>query len=220
MTAEERVQASSMWVPLAMQPSFACGVLLHEIAFDSHPIGRYPAGPGATTMFKLAERYLRSRKRNRPFNNNNTSNSGSAAAASPTIDGDIIGAIGEGRGTSGASHQKRTPLSRPRAFLRAGIAIGKSVLNALKGSASSRSSSSPHGHTSNASDPHYSRIASSDSANSSTTTARANDLTTANANAPSSTNTNTTATNFAPKLSHRSVASLTVVCNSQNHRKS
>lgn len=46
-----------------MQPSFACGVILHEIVFGAHPVGTYPLGKGATAMMRTAEKYLRSVKR-------------------------------------------------------------------------------------------------------------------------------------------------------------
>jgi hypothetical protein len=142
-----------------MQPSFACGVLLHEIAFGTHPIPGYPSGAGGKAMVRVATKFLRSLKKGGADGSASAFASATAAAAAaaagssgetPQGGGDGGGDGGGGGGARGGGVQiikprrpepvKRVPPpARPKPLsLRGVFHAGLAMLNAVTSRTGSR----------------------------------------------------------------------------------
>ena len=140
-----------------MQPSFACGVLLHEIVFGTHPLGRYPVGEAASAMLVAANGYLKGLKKKRKKKRKNKTSATATATATASAgvddqhsDGDhedsprpqIIGAPRDrherftnngGRSRTSASSQSRLGVglfSSP--LLQKSLGLGRSLLSVLQ----------------------------------------------------------------------------------------
>jgi len=127
-----------------MQPSFACGVLLHEIAFGTHPVPAYPLGDGAAAMFRTSEKYLRSLTRDRsppePLGQSDADRDGSVAqeAASPSStpmheDSAIIRSASSKGGKDSTSSARKRPLKNQSRLAKAGLAFSRTLLRVFNG---------------------------------------------------------------------------------------